>query len=145
MTAWLRERGVAPDDILVDAGGSRTRETMNRAAGVFDIHDAVICTQDVNVARSVYLAEQAGIDAVAVGVPSTLGTSARYMRDEALKTTLAFFESLFQRRQSPPSTDRLHDDAVADSLTRQPQRYPPRRRSDDLALGMARRKHGMSS
>ncbi len=86
---------------------------MNRAAGVFDVHDAVICTQDVNVGRSVYLAEQAGIDAVRSASPSTLGTSARYMRGEALKTTLAFFESLFQRRQSPPSTDRLHDDAVA--------------------------------
>ena len=65
-----RERGVDPADILVDGGGSRTRETMDRAAGVFEISDAVICTQDVNAARSVYLAEAAGIDAVAVGVPS---------------------------------------------------------------------------
>ena len=79
MSAWLRERGVDPDDILVDAGGSRTRETMNRAVGVFDITDAVICTQDVNTARSVYLAEQAGIDAVAVSVPSNLGRSAKYV------------------------------------------------------------------
>ena len=56
MTAWLLERGVAAKDILTDTGGSRTRETMNRAADVFDVHDAVICTQDVNVDRSVYLA-----------------------------------------------------------------------------------------
>ena len=63
MTAWLLERGVARKHILTDDGGSRTRETMNRAADVFDVHDAVICTQDVNVDRSVYLAEQAGIDA----------------------------------------------------------------------------------
>jgi len=97
MTAWLRERGVDPADIIVDGGGSRTRETMNRAAGVFEISDAVICTQDVNAARSVYLAEAAGIDAVAVGVPTHLDRSMRYMRDEALKTTLAFFESLFRR------------------------------------------------
>ncbi|HXU04587.1 MAG TPA: ElyC/SanA/YdcF family protein [Polyangia bacterium] len=94
MSAWLRERGVDPADILVDAGGSRTRETMDRAADVFDIRDAVICTQDVNTSRSVYLAEQAGIDAVAVSVPSTLGQSTRYVQSEALKTTLAFFESL---------------------------------------------------
>jgi SanA protein len=95
MSAWLRERGVDPSDILVDAGGSRTRETMDRAAGVFDVRDAAICTEDVNTARSVYLAKAAGIDAVAVGTPSTLGQSARYMRTEALKTTLAFFESVF--------------------------------------------------
>ena len=95
MSAWLRERGVDPGDILVDAGGARTRETMNRAADIFDVSDAVICTQDVNAARSVYLAEAAGIDAVAVAVPSDLRQSARYMRTEALKTTLAFFESFF--------------------------------------------------
>jgi len=94
MTSWLREHGVATADILVDTGGSRTRETMKRAADVFDITDAVICTQDVNTSRSVYLAEQAGIDAVAVSVPSNLGRSAKYVRNEVLKTALAFFESL---------------------------------------------------
>jgi vancomycin permeability regulator SanA len=94
MSAWLRERGVADKDIITDAGGSRTRETMNRAADVFDVHDAVVCTQDVNVERSVFLARRAGIDAVAVGAPSTLGKSARYVWRETLKTTLAFFESL---------------------------------------------------
>jgi vancomycin permeability regulator SanA len=94
MTTWLLERGVARKDILADDGGSRTRETMSRAVNVFDVHDAVICTQDVNVARSVFLAEQAGIDAVAVGAPSTLAQSAQYMRSEALKTMLAFFESI---------------------------------------------------
>ena len=98
MIAWLRERGVAEKDILADNGGSRTRETMNRAADVFDVHDAVVCTQDVNVERSVFLAEQAGIDAVAVAAPSTLAQSARYMRTEALKTALAFFESLLPHR-----------------------------------------------
>jgi SanA protein len=101
MSAWLRERGVAPADILVDAAGSRTVETMNHAAGVFDVRDAVICTQDVNTTRSLYLAEHAGIDAVAVGVPSTLGHSSRYVRTEALKTTLAFFESLFRAGPAP--------------------------------------------
>ena len=94
MTAWLLARGVAKKDILTDNGGSRTRETMNRAAGVFDVHDAVICTQDVAAARSLYLAEHAGIDAVAAAVPSRLAQSAPYMRGEFLKTTLAFFESL---------------------------------------------------
>ena len=97
MTTWLRERGVAEKDILADDRGVRTRDTMDRAAGVFDVHDAVICTQDVNTARSLFLAERAGIDAVAVGAPSTLAQSARYLRTEALKTALAFFESLVRR------------------------------------------------
>jgi SanA protein len=97
MTAWLLERGVAAKHILADDHGARTRDTMERAAGVYDVHDAVICTQDVNVARSLYLAAQAGIDAIAVGTPSSLGQSANYMRAEALKTTLAFFESFVGR------------------------------------------------
>lgn len=99
MSTWLRERGVAADDILVDHDGARTRDTMDRAADVFDVRDAVICTQDVNTARSLYLADQAGINAIAVGVPSNLGASARYVHTEILKTTLAFFESLV--RQTP--------------------------------------------
>jgi SanA protein len=106
MTGWLLERGVERKDILADDGGSRTRETMNRAADVFDVHDAVICTQDVNVKRSVFLAEQAGIDAIAVGAPSTLARSGRYMRAEALKTTLAFFESFLRERTSTPTAER---------------------------------------
>ena len=113
MSAWLRERGVDSADILVDTGGSRTRETMNRAAGIFDVTDAVICTQDVNAARSVYLAEAAGIDAVAVGVPSRLGQSSRYMRNEALKTALAFFESLLRAGPSVLVAAREHPAALA--------------------------------
>jgi SanA protein len=97
MTTWLREHGVAAADILADDRGPRTRDTMDRAADVFDVRDAVICTQDVNAARSVYLAQSAGIDAVAVGAPSTLGRSSRYMRTEALKTAIAFVESLLHR------------------------------------------------
>jgi vancomycin permeability regulator SanA len=102
MSNWLREHGVEPADIIVDEGGTRTRETMDRAAGIFDVTDAVICTQDVNAARSVYLAEAAGIDAVAVGLPTTLSRSPRYMRMEALKTALAYLESYF--RTGPSSS-----------------------------------------
>jgi SanA protein len=101
MRAWLLERGVAAKDILADDHGERTRDTMNHAAGVYDVHDAIICTQDVNVARSLFLAAHAGIDAVAVGAPSTLGQSASYMRKEALKTTLAFFESWLGEESAP--------------------------------------------
>jgi SanA protein len=113
MTTWLVERGVERKDILADNGGSRTRETMTRAANVFDVHDAVICTQDANVTRSLFLAEQAGIDAVAIGAPSTLARSASYVRTEILKTSLAFFESLVRERPSRPVASRAHSTAVA--------------------------------
>jgi SanA protein len=106
MSAWLTERGVEPADILVDGAGSRTRETMNRAAGVFDVRDAVICTQDVNVARTLVLADAARINAVAVGLPTKLLWSSRYMRAEALKTALALFESLVREAPSALAVER---------------------------------------
>jgi SanA protein len=113
MTNWLLERGVARQDILADDRGARTRDTMDRAAEVFDVRDAVICTQDVNTARSVYLAQAAGIDAVAVGAPSNLGRSGRYMRSEALKTTLAFFESIVHHASEVVATERARRTTIA--------------------------------
>src|SRR5688572_26684861 len=99
MRTWLRQHGVPERDIIADAGGARTRDTMNRAAGIHDVRDAIVCTQDVNAARSVYLARRAGINAVGVGVLSHLGESTRYVTGEAIKTALALFES--QVREGP--------------------------------------------
>ena len=100
MRAWLRARGVPAADVWSDAGGSRTRETMNRAAALFGVTDAVVCTQTVNMPRSLYLAQRAGIDAVGLALPTNLGGSVRYMATESLKTTLAFAESVL--RAAPP-------------------------------------------
>ncbi len=93
MRAWLRARGVPAADVWSDGGGTRTRETMNRAAAFYGVTDAVVCTQTVNLARSIYLARQAGIDAVGLGLPTALGRSTRYLATESLKSTLAFAES----------------------------------------------------
>ena len=83
MRTWLREHGVPERDIIADAGGSRTRDTMNRAAGLYDVRDAIVCTQDVAAARSVYLATPGGHRRGGVGVPSHLGESTRYLRGGA--------------------------------------------------------------
>lgn len=93
MRAWLRARGVPAADVWSDGGGTRTRETMNRAAAFYGVTNAIVCTQTVNVARSIYLARQAGIDALGLALPTTLSRSTRYLATEALKTTLAFAES----------------------------------------------------
>jgi vancomycin permeability regulator SanA len=102
MRAWLRARGVPAADVWSDGGGTRTRETMNRAAAFYGVTDAIVCTQTVNVARSIYLARRAGIDAVGLALPTTLGRSTRYLATESLKTTLAFAESNLLAR--PTST-----------------------------------------
>jgi vancomycin permeability regulator SanA len=105
MRAWLRARGVPAADVWSDGGGTRTRETMNRAAAFYGVTDAVVCTQAVNMARSIYLAQQAGIDAVGLALPTTLGQSTRYLATESLKATLAFAESNLLAR--PTSTGPL--------------------------------------
>jgi SanA protein len=68
MRAWLEARGVPPEDVFSDHAGFRTLDTMVRAAEVFGVDGAVVCTQEFHLARSVYLARRAGIDAV--GVPA---------------------------------------------------------------------------
>jgi SanA protein len=113
MTAWLRDRGVPALDIVADSGGSRTRETMNRAAGLFNVRDAIICTQDVNSARAVYLAQRAGIDAIGVGVPSELRQSLRYAGAEAAKSVLAFAEAQVGGGTQASARERPTHSAVA--------------------------------
>lgn len=62
MRRWLEDRGVT--DVVVDPGGVRTWATMTRAVEVFEIAEAVVCTQRFHLPRSLYLARAAGIDAV---------------------------------------------------------------------------------
>jgi vancomycin permeability regulator SanA len=102
MRAWLRERGVPAADVWTDGGGVRTRETMNRASAYYGVTDAVVCTQTVNMARSLYLARAAGIDAVGLALPASFHPSTRYLAGESLKTTLAFAESQLRARPTAP-------------------------------------------
>lgn len=99
MKAWLVAHGVPADHVYADFAGFRTLDTMERAARVFQVRDAVICTQAFHVYRSVFLARQAGIDAV--GLISDQRRYRRARRDQAreyLARTLAFADSyLFGR------------------------------------------------
>ena len=66
MWRWLEERGVPEKDVFLDHAGLRTLDTMERARGVFMVEDAVVCTQEFHLPRSVFLALRAGIDAVGI-------------------------------------------------------------------------------
>ncbi len=103
MRGWLLARGVPAADIWTDPNGTRTRETMLNAASQFNISDAIVCTQALYVDRAVYLARSAGIDAVAVGLTSSVSLSPRGRGAEALKTALALVES-YTRPTTPAST-----------------------------------------
>jgi SanA protein len=62
MRAWLRARGAGRVD--EDPAGLRTWATMRRAAAVFGVRDAVVCTQRFHLPRALYLARAAGLDAL---------------------------------------------------------------------------------
>jgi SanA protein len=64
MARWLGERGVPGSDVVLDHAGFRTLDTMARAARVFQVRSAVVCTQEFHLPRAVFLARRAGIDAV---------------------------------------------------------------------------------
>jgi SanA protein len=63
MRHWLLSQGVPESDIILDHAGFRTLDTMIRARKVFGVRRAVVCTQRFHLARAVFLARRAGIDA----------------------------------------------------------------------------------
>jgi SanA protein len=94
MRRWLIARGVDEQHIYYDYAGFRTFDTMERAARVFEVREAIVCTQTFHLYRSVFLARQAGIDAV--GLASDLHRYRREHRERAreyLARTLAFADT----------------------------------------------------
>jgi SanA protein len=65
MAGWLRARGVPDAAIIADRGGHRTSATMADSAGL-GVRSALIVTQEYHLPRALYLARQAGIDAIGV-------------------------------------------------------------------------------
>jgi vancomycin permeability regulator SanA len=98
MSHWLVTRGTPAADILVDDYGTRTIESARRAAEIFSVRSAVICTQKLDLARTLFLAQHAGIDAAGVEAARDLGGSWRWQAKEALKRTLAFGEVMILGR-----------------------------------------------
>ena len=60
------ENGVPSEDIFMDHAGFSTYETMYRAVHVFGIKKAVVVTQNYHLYRSVYNAENLGMDACGI-------------------------------------------------------------------------------
>ncbi len=100
MRRWLVDHGVPDRHIYADYAGQRTLDTMVRAARVFQVRDAVICTQTFHLHRSVFLARQAGIDAV--GMVSDRRHYTRSLQDrlrEYAARTLAFADTFLLRTE----------------------------------------------
>ena len=93
MHAWLLAHGVPGAAIYLDHAGFRTLDTMIRAARVFEVERAVICTQRFHLGRAVFLARAAGIDAVGVEADRRELIGARHnARREALARVRAWLD-----------------------------------------------------
>lgn len=57
--------GVPEEDIVLDRAGRRTYDTCYRARAVFGVEEAVVVTQRFHAARTLYLCDALGVDAVA--------------------------------------------------------------------------------
>jgi SanA protein len=91
MKHWLVMRGVPESAILVDDAGMRTMESM-RHASELGLPNAVVCTQHLHMARSLFLAREAGLEAVGAEAVLDPGYIVRWQIYEVLKRTLAFAE-----------------------------------------------------
>lgn len=72
MRRWLLAAGVPEARIKLDHSGFRTLDTMARAARVYGVQSAVICSQRVYLGRALFLARAFGIDAVGVEADARL-------------------------------------------------------------------------
>jgi SanA protein len=98
MRDWLRARGVPADAVIEDHAGLRTLDTMQRAARVFGVRDAVVCTQAFHLPRALYLARNAGIDAVGLVADRREYVHAAYDRTrEVVATAVALLDVAFRR------------------------------------------------
>ena len=105
MHRWLVEHGVPASAITRDHAGFRTRDTMERAAQVFGVTSAIICTQGLHANRSVFLATDAGIDAVALTARGDAWFPLSAHLRERIATVAAAFDVLFDtspRYLGPP-------------------------------------------
>jgi SanA protein len=98
MRRWLVEQGVPEDRVRCDPAGFRTLDTMQRAASVFRVPSAVVCTQGFHLPRAVFLARRAGIDAVGLAADGRYRTRADNHVREIGARAVAFIESYVLRK-----------------------------------------------
>jgi len=91
--AWLLARGVNPAHVLMDPSGFRTLDTVQRAATVFGVTSAIICSQQQHLDRTLFLARAAGIDAVGFVAGQRDKLTNYEVRLETLKAGLAFVDT----------------------------------------------------
>lgn len=87
MKEYIKNRGVAADDVFMDHAGFSTYESMYRARDIFQVKKVIIVTQRYHLMRAVFIARTLGLDAY--GVASDLGDYGPVMYNYELREIAA--------------------------------------------------------
>jgi SanA protein len=98
MKNYLVKMGIPEKDIFMDHAGFNTYDTMIRAKKVFEVDDAIIVSQDFHLARSVYIAQHAGLNAQAIAAKDSKYLNLSWItRREQLARVKSFLEVVINR------------------------------------------------
>ena len=70
MRAWLEQRGVPAEHMLLDNAGLRTFDSMVRAHTQLEAKPIIVVSQGFHLARALYLGRELGLDVVGVAAPA---------------------------------------------------------------------------
>ena len=66
MKAEAVRQGVPENDVVLDFAGRRTYDTCYRAKEIFEVKKAIIVTQELHLARSIYLCQNMEVDSIGI-------------------------------------------------------------------------------
>ncbi|HWI61413.1 MAG TPA: ElyC/SanA/YdcF family protein [Symbiobacteriaceae bacterium] len=99
MRRYLEAKGVPTEDIFMDHAGFDTYDSMYRARDVFQVHSAVVVTQEFHLPRAVWLARRMGLEVEGVVADRWEYAGMRYYRArEVLARVKAFGEWAIHRQ-----------------------------------------------
>lgn len=99
MKNYLVKNGVPERDIFLDHAGFNTYDTMIRAKKVFEVEDAIIISQDFHLARAVYIANHAGIDAQAIAAADSPFLNKKYIENREILARIKSFAEVAINRE----------------------------------------------
>lgn len=97
MNNYLVAQGVPQNIIFGDYAGFDTYSTMERAAKIFDLKQAIVVSQGFHLPRALYLAQKKGIDATGFASEPSIAKK-RYFLREYFATIKAVFDCFRHRK-----------------------------------------------
>ncbi len=101
MHEYLITHAVAPQHVIIDYGGRSTYETCLRAREVFGLNRVVLVSQSYHLPRSLYIANELGLDAV--GVAGNIGQK-QQIDFQSFRELAAEFKAYFNLNFVSPDT-----------------------------------------